>query len=202
MNFRIGIYGFDSLERETIRMRIEERSIEVNCENNLIIYSVPLERNQLRAFTFGDLNNANMIILCHYNEGRVLLTDKDGLYNDFLQEAIKMTSGNVFLALSGVHTDGLANLETVNALTNSGEQQSIHEIYDCGRFLTWYEEPTAQHVSQILLAIKGEVPLISIPAGILSNSVCPHTVDDSEDALSAGASIILSLIFSIVRVGA
>lgn len=32
-----------------------------------------------------------MILLCHYNEGRVLLTDEDGMYNDFILEACRVT---------------------------------------------------------------------------------------------------------------
>lgn len=31
-----------------------------------------------------------MILLCHYNEGRVLLTDEDGMYNDFITEACRV----------------------------------------------------------------------------------------------------------------
>lgn len=30
-------------------------------------------------------------MLCHYNEGRVLLTDEDGMYNDFITEACRVT---------------------------------------------------------------------------------------------------------------
>lgn len=30
-----------------------------------------------------------MIVLCHHNEGRVLLTDEDGMYNDFILEACR-----------------------------------------------------------------------------------------------------------------
>lgn len=32
-----------------------------------------------------------LILLCHYNEGRVLLTDEDGMYNDFITEACRVS---------------------------------------------------------------------------------------------------------------
>lgn len=43
----------------------------------------------------------DMIVLCHYNEGRVLLTDEDGMYNDFILEACRVTGkGRTVIAAS------------------------------------------------------------------------------------------------------
>lgn len=39
----------------------------------------------------GGHDGGRLILLCHYNEGRVLLTDEDGMYNDFIMEACRVT---------------------------------------------------------------------------------------------------------------
>lgn len=46
-------------------------------------------------------DQVNMIVLCHFAEGRVLLTDQDGLYNSFLVAAASAVQGNVFVVVTG-----------------------------------------------------------------------------------------------------
>eukprot|EP00638_Chattonella_subsalsa_P010376 CAMPEP_0117746696 /NCGR_PEP_ID=MMETSP0947-20121206/8093_1 /TAXON_ID=44440 /ORGANISM="Chattonella subsalsa, Strain CCMP2191" /LENGTH=135 /DNA_ID=CAMNT_0005564055 /DNA_START=157 /DNA_END=561 /DNA_ORIENTATION=- len=133
-DFKIDVYGLDSRERMRLKKVLEK---EIQAEGyNIIVNSQALQRSQLKGCKLGP--PVNMIVLCHFNEGRVLLTDKDGLYNDFIKEAVNISSGNVFIALSGVQTEGaLANSETVQALVNHGNQESMEAIHSHGRFLTW-----------------------------------------------------------------
>ncbi|CAN0269090.1 unnamed protein product, partial [Hapterophycus canaliculatus] len=53
----------------------------------------PLLRSDLKGIklTVGADDGRRLILLCHYNEGRVLLTDEDGMYNDFIMEACRVT---------------------------------------------------------------------------------------------------------------
>ncbi|CAM9957462.1 unnamed protein product, partial [Heterosigma akashiwo] len=85
-DFVIDVYGLDTRERTKLT-KVLQKEIQVDGFN-IVVNSKPLQRSQLKTCKLG--GPVSMIVLCHYNEGRVLLTDADGLYNDFIKEAVNV----------------------------------------------------------------------------------------------------------------
>uniref|UniRef100_A0A7S3JRP1 Uncharacterized protein n=1 Tax=Aureoumbra lagunensis TaxID=44058 RepID=A0A7S3JRP1_9STRA len=116
-----------------------------------------LELHLLRRYEMTkNVKEKDVILLCHYFDGRTLLTDNDGLYNTFLVEAVAATGGYVFVALTGVPADDrLARLDLINQLTHDG-QTSISELHRQKRFFTWDSFPSKAQVNIIVSAAKDE----------------------------------------------
>ncbi len=110
----------------------------------------------------------NMVVLCHYAEGRVLLTDQDGLYNSFIDEAVRATSGNVFVVLTGVPTSAavLADDEAVADLVEDGGQQSVSALKAAGRFITCDSLPSELQIAQLKQGLEGSLPPLETPPGV------------------------------------
>uniref|UniRef100_A0A7S2SN66 Uncharacterized protein n=1 Tax=Rhizochromulina marina TaxID=1034831 RepID=A0A7S2SN66_9STRA len=131
----------------------------------------PLRLKEVRHFRFPrDTDTPDAIILCHFAEGRTLLTDTDGLYNAFLSQAVPMVHGNVFLALTNISTppEVLANSEVVAELVHQGGQGSIGSIHSARRFLTFQDEPAELQLQHIASSLAHEAPVapLSVPSGI------------------------------------
>lgn len=159
----------------------------------------PLHQSTLRSFTFPTevdrliAGRAVMVVLCHFAEGRTLLTDADGLYNTFLVAASRISRGNVFIALTNIPMDDeeddgggveeaavpstpvpaarLADRAAVDDLAQMGGQRSVDELYRRGRFLTWEELPSRAQLRHLHRALAHQVPpLPELPVGILGNA--------------------------------
>ncbi|CAM9918926.1 unnamed protein product [Ascophyllum nodosum] len=113
-----------------------------------------------------------MILLFCFNEGRVLLTDQDGMYNDFLLEACRVTDGNVFVALGPVTTSPavLANEAIVTGLAYSGGQQGLLSIHMQDRFLTWDKTPSEMQLNRMRDALTGEVGPLEVPDSVRAHA--------------------------------
>ena len=94
----------DALERT-----IDSNGGDAPGEKTLLMMR-QLQHSSLRTFSFPSevdraaAGRAVMVVLCHFAEGRTLLTDADGLYNAFLLAASRISRGNVFIALTNVPT--------------------------------------------------------------------------------------------------
>lgn len=120
----------------------------------------------------GSSSSVGMILLCHYNEGRVLLTDEDGMYNDFIMEACRVAGGNVFVALAPVSTapTALANETLVTALAYTGGQQGLLSIHMQKRFLTWDKTPSDVQLDFLRGALEGDMEPLEVPESVLQHS--------------------------------
>ena len=116
----------------------------------------------------GRAENGSMVVLCHYAEGRVLLTDQDGLYNSFIAEAVRATGGNFFLVLTGVPTPitDLADDGAVQDLVNYGGQQSVQDLIAAGRFMTCETTPSAVQIARLKEGLRGALPPLQTPRGV------------------------------------
>ena len=112
---------------------------------------------------------SDLVVLCHYNEGRLLLTDRDGLYNDLLCSAARASGGNVVVVLTGVKTEAgaLASAGLLEGLVGEGAQASVGAIAAQGRLLTWERKPSSAQLEQLRRALAGELPPLSVPEGLL-----------------------------------
>ena len=123
--------------------------------------------------------SSDMVVLCHYAEGRVLLTDQDGLYNSFLDEAVRATSGNVFVVLTGVPTSAhlLSDGGAVAELVEAGGQRSVSDLNSAGRFLTCDELPSALQIAQLKQGLEGQLPPLQTPPGVVEGAAKARMMD-------------------------
>uniref|UniRef100_A0A7S2XXL6 Uncharacterized protein n=1 Tax=Fibrocapsa japonica TaxID=94617 RepID=A0A7S2XXL6_9STRA len=163
IEYRVDIYSLDRRERYVL----SETMNGIACgEKKLVLNSNPLSRTMLKDMVL--CSGPDMIILCHYNEGRLLLTDQDGLYNNFIKEAVKATGGNVFLVVTGLSSSGgvLADKRVVSSLVSNG-QSSIQYIDSARRLLTWDGAPSRDQLEHLQLAVRGKVDPLETPETIL-----------------------------------
>ncbi|CAN0011161.1 unnamed protein product, partial [Ectocarpus fasciculatus] len=154
--------SLDSKEQKRVAKALRQalgEDVEVSCPP-------PLLRSELKGIKLREdgRDGGRLILLCHYNEGRVLLTDEDGMYNDFILEACRVTGGNVFVALAPVSTSAasLANETLVTALAYSGGQQGLLSIHMQKRFLTWNKAPSEAQVECLRAALDGTMEPLSV----------------------------------------
>ncbi|CAM9903879.1 unnamed protein product [Scytosiphon promiscuus] len=172
----VDVYSLDSEEQRRVVKALRKalgEDVEVSSPP-------PLLRSDLKGIKLrrspGD--GARLILLCHYNEGRVLLTDEDGMYNDFIMEACRVTGGNVFVALAPVATPAtaLANETLVTALAYSGGQRGLLSIHMQKRFLTWRKAPSEGQVECLRAALNGGMEPLSVPESVLEHSEGSKTI--------------------------
>ncbi|CAM9527215.1 unnamed protein product [Ectocarpus fasciculatus] len=166
----VDVYSLDSKEQKRVAKALRQalgEDVEVSCPP-------PLLRSELKGIKLREdgRDGGRLILLCHYNEGRVLLTDEDGMYNDFILEACRVTGGNVFVALAPVSTSAasLANETLVTALAYSGGQQGLLSIHMQKRFLTWNKAPSEAQVECLRAALDGAMEPLSVPESVLEHS--------------------------------
>mmetsp|Transcript_7933 Transcript_7933/g.32774 ORF Transcript_7933/g.32774 Transcript_7933/m.32774 type:complete len:170 (-) Transcript_7933:118-627(-) len=110
------------------------------------------------------------VLLCHFVDGRTLLTDADGLYNAFLVAAAEAARGDVVIAVTGVPngTGALADATVIDQLVDYG-QTSLRSFYEARRFLVWDDAPSADQVDHVLLRSRRLAPVggaVPLPDGI------------------------------------
>jgi hypothetical protein len=113
-----------------------------------------LQKSELRGFQLqqGPKSSPDMVVVVHRNEGRALLTDRNGFYHDVLGSAWQRTLGNVLVILT--RADPKADSELFDAamlrsLATQGDQPTIGAISALGRVLTWETSPSMPQVTQL-----------------------------------------------------
>ncbi|KAG5176258.1 hypothetical protein JKP88DRAFT_203024 [Tribonema minus] len=160
--YTILVCGTDPRERKKTR-----RALAARFREQAVVGEQPLTVSELKGIKLRG-PKTDLALLVHFSEGRVLLTDKDGLYNDFLLEAVKLAGGNLLIAVSGVETapGTLAHEGVVQALAYSGGQRAVLSIHQQKRFLTWAKEPAPVHLDHIAAALAGNVRLLAVPDSV------------------------------------
>mmetsp|Transcript_19546 Transcript_19546/g.58608 ORF Transcript_19546/g.58608 Transcript_19546/m.58608 type:complete len:289 (-) Transcript_19546:30-896(-) len=117
------------------------------------VTSKVLQKADLRGFQLaGQRPMPDMVVVAHRNEGRTLLTDRNGFYHDVLGSAWQNTRGNVLVVLTRVEpkADGeLFDKQLLHSLSTQGDQPTIGAISALGRVLTWGEAPSPQQLKQL-----------------------------------------------------
>jgi hypothetical protein len=109
------------------------------------VTSRQLQKSELRGFQLS--TSPDFVVVAHRNEGRVLLTDRNGFYHDVLGSAWQQTWGNVLIVLTRTEPtsgDSLFDESLVHSLSTKGDQPTIGAIASDGRVLSWESEPSRQ----------------------------------------------------------
>jgi hypothetical protein len=133
------------------------------------ITSRVLQKSELRGFELKTSKNLDFVVVVHRNEGRALLTDRNGFYHDVLGSAWQLTRGNVLVVLTRTETKGgaaeLFDMQLLQSLSNQGDQPTIGAISACGRVLTWETSPSGPQLQQ--LQQLGEKAYFREPLGVV-----------------------------------
>lgn len=117
------------------------------------ISSRVLLKSELRGFSLAGLKPApEFVVIVHRNEGRVLLTDRNGFYHDALGAAWQLTTGNVLVILTRTQSKAeteLFDVQLLRSLSTQGDQPTIGAICDTGRVLTWETAPSQAQRAQL-----------------------------------------------------
>lgn len=112
-----------------------------------------LVKAELRGMTLTGLRPVpDLVVIVHRNEGRVLLTDRNGFYHDALGAAWQQTRGNVLVILTRTQLKAEAELfdsQLLHSLSTQGDQPTIGAICAAGRVLTWDTAPSQAQLQQL-----------------------------------------------------
>lgn len=126
------------------------------CEGlRLEIKEKVLVKSQLRAFSHVD--HVDMLILQHRAEGRLLLTDRNGFYNELLSVAFRVLEGRVMVVITNVENDppegALASTE-IYELAKYGDQPTIGVLADMGKVVCYKTRPSVFQAKHIQNQVK------------------------------------------------
>ncbi|CAE7538761.1 unnamed protein product [Symbiodinium pilosum] len=97
-----------------------------------------LQKAELRGFAALP-GKPDLVVVVHRNEGRALLTDRNGFYHDVLGCAYKQTRGNVLVVLTRAEPKAETDLfdkVMLRSLSTSGDQPTIGVLSGLGQVLT------------------------------------------------------------------
>jgi len=114
-----------------------------------------LLKAELRGFQLSGLRPMpDLVVVAHRNEGRVLLTDRNGFYHDVLGSAWQQTRGNIVVILTRTEpkVDGdLYDAQLLKSLSTQGDQPTVGTLSALGRVLTWDSSPSKPQQRQLQL---------------------------------------------------
>eukprot|EP00929_Paragymnodinium_shiwhaense_P112083 TRINITY_DN80342_c0_g1_i1.p1 TRINITY_DN80342_c0_g1~~TRINITY_DN80342_c0_g1_i1.p1 ORF type:complete len:279 (-),score=47.20 TRINITY_DN80342_c0_g1_i1:213-1049(-) len=111
-----------------------------------------LQKSELRGFQLAARPLPELVVVVHRNEGRVLLTDRNGFYHDVLGSAWQLTRGNVLVVLTRTELKAESELydgALLKSLSTQGDQPTIGAISALGRVLTWESSPSKPQREQL-----------------------------------------------------
>lgn len=113
-----------------------------------------LQKAELRGFQLTGLRpEPELVVVVHRNEGRTLLTDRNGFYHDVLGSAWQQTRGNICVVLTRTEPKAEADLfdrSLLGSLSSQGDQPTIGAISELGRVLTWGSSPSTAQLQQLV----------------------------------------------------
>eukprot|EP00931_Biecheleriopsis_adriatica_P117615 TRINITY_DN93113_c0_g1_i1.p1 TRINITY_DN93113_c0_g1~~TRINITY_DN93113_c0_g1_i1.p1 ORF type:complete len:318 (+),score=56.04 TRINITY_DN93113_c0_g1_i1:102-1055(+) len=117
------------------------------------VRSTLLVKAELRGFQLTGKPVPDLVVVVHRNEGRALLTDRNGFYHDVLGSSWQQTRGNILVVLTRTEPKAEADLfdaSLLRSLSTHGDQPTIGAISALGRVLTWGSAPSTHHRSALL----------------------------------------------------
>mmetsp|Transcript_1794 Transcript_1794/g.5097 ORF Transcript_1794/g.5097 Transcript_1794/m.5097 type:complete len:299 (-) Transcript_1794:111-1007(-) len=121
------------------------------------VTSKVLLKAELRGFQLTGMRPVpDLVVIAHRNEGRTLLTDRNGFYHDVIGSAWQNTRGNVLVILTRVEPKGDSELfdkQLLHSLSTQGDQPTIGAISALGRVLTWGDTPSGPQLEQLQMLL-------------------------------------------------
>lgn len=125
-----------------------------NC--SVLFKETPLTKAQLRGYRVAE--EADLVVLHHRHEGRLFMTDRNGLFHDFLASAYSLSAGRVLVLItncSAQPADEALTTEEVANISKFGDQPTIGKLTALGKVLSWQSAPTPaqlKHMNQTLIS--------------------------------------------------
>lgn len=134
---------------------IKELIGELFCgEVKVVINERILAKSLLRGFQF--VENVDLLILQHRAEGRLLLTDRNGFYNDLLSSAYRLLEGRVLVVIMNIEQDppeGALVSSEIYELAKYGDQPTIGVLAEMGKVVCFKSRPSDFQLNYISQAI-------------------------------------------------
>ena len=136
------------------------------CPGTLLEFKEKLlVKSQLRGIT--SIDPTDFFILLHRAEGRLLLTDRNGYYNDLLAAAFRSLEGRVLIIITNVENDPeadcLASSEIVE-LAKYGDQPTIGVLAEMGKVICYKSKPSEFQASHIQSLVKRSAFYRDVPS--------------------------------------
>jgi hypothetical protein len=148
---QISIMSLKNSDIQVFKQLLQEICQDVHLE----IKEKLLVKSQLRGIT--TVEQTDLLILLHRAEGRLLLTDRNGFYNDLLSSAFRALEGRVLLIVTNVENDpsedALASAE-ITELSKYGDQPTIGVLAEMGKVVCFRSKPSAFQASHIETLVK------------------------------------------------
>ncbi|CAG9324346.1 unnamed protein product [Blepharisma stoltei] len=109
-----------------------------------------LLRSQLRGFQYN--SEADLVVLHHRSEGRLLLTDRNGFYMDFLASVYRFMEGRVLILITDIEEDppeGALVSSEIYELSKFGDQPTIGILGEMGKVVCYKNSPSEYQLSHI-----------------------------------------------------
>lgn len=122
------------------------------CFSHCNVTTKVLLKAELRGFQLCQRPAPDFVVVVHRNEGRALLTDRNGFYHDVLGSAWQQTRGNVAVVLTRAAPKAELDLfdqQMLRSLSTQGDQPTIGAISALGRVLTWDTSPSKPQLKQL-----------------------------------------------------
>ena len=110
-----------------------------------------LSKSQLRGFQFTE--NTDLLVLEHRAEGRLLLTDRNGFYNDLLSSAYRLLEGRILIIVMNIENDppeGALVSSEIYELAKYGDQPTIGVLAEIGKVVCFKSKPSEYQKNHIL----------------------------------------------------
>lgn len=131
-------------------MMVKDLLISLAGDIELKIQEKVLLKSQLRGFSFEE--TSDLLILEHRAEGRLLLTDRNGFYNDLLSSAYRVLEGRVLVIIVNIENDppeGALVSSEIYELAKYGDQPTIGVLAEMGKVVCFKSKPSCFQISHI-----------------------------------------------------
>mmetsp|Transcript_63804 Transcript_63804/g.118557 ORF Transcript_63804/g.118557 Transcript_63804/m.118557 type:complete len:269 (-) Transcript_63804:89-895(-) len=113
-----------------------------------------LQKAELRGFQLTSTHyGPDLVVVVHRNEGRALLTDRNGFYHDVLGSGWQHTRGHVLVVLTKTElksaSSELYDEPLVDNLSTKGDQPTVGALAAQGRVLTWETSPSKPQLAHL-----------------------------------------------------
>mmetsp|Transcript_21611 Transcript_21611/g.39520 ORF Transcript_21611/g.39520 Transcript_21611/m.39520 type:complete len:138 (+) Transcript_21611:439-852(+) len=99
---------------------------------------------------------ADLVVLHHRHEGRLFMTDRNGLFHDFLASSYSQNAGRVLVLITNCSAqpaeDALVTDEVSN-IAKFGDQPTMGILTMLGKVLSWQSAPTPAQLKHLSISM-------------------------------------------------
>lgn len=125
-------------------LHVAAREVKLNINEKV------LAKSHLRGFQL--METYDVLVLEHRAEGRLLLTDRNGYYNDLLSSAYRLLEGRVLILVSNIENDppeGALVSSEIYELAKYGDQPTIGILAEMGKVVCFKSRPSEFQLAYI-----------------------------------------------------